>query len=311
MSAPDIVIFTDVPGWHGARLTEAFSARGFDTVNASLTQCCLNIDETSYQIDIPGCDGALPLGVFVRAITAGSLEQITTRLGVLHLLKSLGVLVYNDGRAIERTVDKGMTSMLLAAAGIPTPTTFVCESSQALERAGRLLARGDRLVLKPLFGAQGVGLVRIDTPADLALLEPAGGVYYLQELIEPQDALWSDFRVFVVDGEPCAAMKRINDFWITNRARGGRCEAIPAHGRMAELAVAATKALDIDYGGVDLIFAAKYSDFVVTEVNSIPAWQGVQQATGIDIASHLTANFVSRLGERPGHAEQARRAATQ
>ena len=274
MAEPPIVIFTDDPGWHGARLNQAFAGHGIVTVNASLAQCCLDVRERACQIDIRGCGTAYPLGVFVRGIASGSLEQITTRLGILHLLESFGVLVYNSARAIERTVDKGMTSMLLAAGDVPTPVTFVCESECAMERAQSLLAQGDRLVVKPLFGSQGHGLRRIDTAADLPAIEATGGVFYLQELIEPPGTAWSDIRVFVVDGEPCAAMKRTSDHWVTNRARGGHCEAVAASGRIAELAVAAARILDIDYAGVDLLFASKYDDFVVTEVNSIPAWQG-------------------------------------
>lgn len=72
-------------------------------------------------MDIPGFDGGLPDGVFVRAISAGTLEQITFRLGILHALRESGVRVWNDARAIERCVDKSMTTFLLDKAGVPTP----------------------------------------------------------------------------------------------------------------------------------------------------------------------------------------------
>ncbi len=86
----------------------------------------------------PGYEDRLPDGVFVRGVPGGTLEQVVLRLDVLHALKLLGVPVYNDGRAIERTVDKAMTSFVLASAGIPTPATWVTESESevaALVRA--------------------------------------------------------------------------------------------------------------------------------------------------------------------------------
>ena len=74
--------------------------------------------------------------MFVRAIAGGSFEEVTRRLGVLHALRELGVPVWNDARAIERCVDKSMTSFLLARAGLPTPPTWAVEGADA--------ARADR-----------------------------------------------------------------------------------------------------------------------------------------------------------------------
>ena len=98
---------------------------------------------------------SLPKAVFVRGIAGGTLQQITTRLNILHMLKALGVLIYNDGRAIERTVDKAMTSFLLHNHGIATPQTWVCESRK---QAHEIISQHPQLVIKPLFGSQGQGV---------------------------------------------------------------------------------------------------------------------------------------------------------
>ena len=132
-----MVIFTDEPaiqgGWHGLQLATALAIRGFDAVFMSLKDCAIELsDDLSFKqpiIQIPKLK-SLPKAAFVRGIAGGTLQQITTRLNILHTLKMLGVTVYNDGRAIERTVDKTMTSFLIHHAGIATPTTWVCESRQ-------------------------------------------------------------------------------------------------------------------------------------------------------------------------------------
>ncbi|RVC07197.1 RimK family alpha-L-glutamate ligase, partial [Mesorhizobium sp. M7A.F.Ca.AU.001.01.1.1] len=116
---------------------------------------------------IPGFGGTLPDAVLVRSIAAGSFEAVTRRLGVLHALSRLSVPVWNSAQAIERCVDKSMTTFLLKNAGLPTPRTFAVEGlAVAEEVAAQELPRGP-LVLKPLFGAQGRGIKLIRTFSDL------------------------------------------------------------------------------------------------------------------------------------------------
>ena len=148
-----IAIFTDDPGWHGARLKRAFAARGFHSCYVSLTACRLNLDGNGPPISIPGFAESLPDGAFVRGIPGGSLEQVTFYLDILHGLKLLGIPVYNDAHAIERTVDKGMTSFLLRQAGLPTPPAWVLSNREdALALAKREMENGHQIVSKPLFG---------------------------------------------------------------------------------------------------------------------------------------------------------------
>ena len=154
-----IAIFTDDPGWHGARLREAFAVRGYSSDYVSLTECRIQINSGCLPVLVPGFDSVLPDGVFVRGVPGGSLEEVVFYLDILHSLKMLGVAVYNDGRAVERTVDKGMTSLLLQQAGIPTPPTWVIRNElEAKTLAEQELNQGRYLVSKPLFGSQGEGI---------------------------------------------------------------------------------------------------------------------------------------------------------
>lgn len=302
-----IAIVTDDPGWHGARLKQAFAARGYGSAYASLTACRLALEEAALPIHLPGFSERLPDGVFVRGVPGGSLEQVSFYLDILHGLKILGIPVYNDARAIERTVDKGMTSFLLQLAGIPTPPTWVTgDPETALEIARRELADGHRIVSKPLFGSQGTGLQRHDTLEDLANLVPTNGIYYLQRYVCNDENAPHDWRVFVIRGRTVAAMRRCGVTWLNNVAQGARCEPARLDDiLLCRLAEDAAKTLDMAYAGVDII-RDPHGRYTVLEVNSVPAWKGLQSVSDVVIADLLADDF---LGCCAG-AESARRTAT-
>lgn len=295
-----VVILTDDPGWHGERLREAFELRAVEVSHASLRDCRFelgrDLDLANPGIFVPGFGGRLPDGVFVRGVPGGTLEQVVLRLDFLHALKLLGIPVYNDGRAIERTVDKAMTSFVLAQAGIATPATWVTESeTEARDIVIRETVNGGELVVKPLFGSQGKGLKRVSDVAELPAAADYDGVYYLQRYIEPAATGWHDWRVFVIDGSAVAAMSRHGKDWITNVSQGGHCEPadLEEHHGLRCLAEHAVAALEMDYAGVDLIRDREGHTRVV-EVNGIPAWKGLQSVSRVNIAQRLVDDFMDR-----------------
>lgn len=291
---PRIVIFTDDPGWHGRQLRLAFADRGYDSAYVSLTDCRFAIEAGHKPLVIPGFEQQLPDAVFVRGVPGGSLEEVVLYLDILHALKIMRIPVYNNGRAIERSVDKGMTSFLLHHAGIPTPLTWVLrQRSEALAIAETELKNGQLLISKPLFGSQGEGIRRIEKMTDLFWLTSSHGVYYLQRFIHCAGDGFSDSRVFVINGRAVAAMQRRGKSWLNNVARGARCEAIDMTPEMADLAVKATIALKMDYAGVDII-QDKNGQYLVIEVNSIPAWKGLQSVCDINVAKLLVDDILSR-----------------
>lgn len=299
---PRIPVFTDDPGWHGKRLKEAFATRGREAVFISLKDCALNLTNIGHPaVLIPGFEDALPEGVFVRGVPGGTLQQVIARLDILHALKLLGVTVYNDGQAVERTVDKAMTSFLLHLNHVPTPNTWVCESrAQAHELMLRETMAGRTLVIKPLFGSQGQGVRKLEhgMPFPVPMEEHVDGLYYLQSYIDSGEGAWHDHRVFVIHGKAVAAMKRYGSHWVNNVAQGGRCEPIAAEGELATMAEAAASAVDVDYCGVDIIRDSDGKLYVL-EVNSIPAWKGLQGVAGFDIAQVLVDDFMAHLHARP------------
>jgi tetrahydromethanopterin:alpha-L-glutamate ligase len=290
-----IMVFTDDAGWHGAQLKQAFAARNVEVVFASLQDCVIDCSDKKPHIKIPNLHD-LPTAVFVRGIGGGTLQQITTRLNILHMLKTLGTSVYNEGRAIERTVDKAMTSFLLQQNNIATPQTWVCESRELAHKimAHEIIEQNQMLVIKPLFGSQGHGVRLVDKNIlPLPMDEFVDGVFYLQEFIEAP----GDFRVFIVNNQVVAAMKRSGETWLHNVAQGAKCESIidkSTEADVLEIALQAALMLDIAYCGVDVI-RDKNGQLFVLEVNSIPAWRGLQDVSKVNIAQTLVNDFLSKI----------------
>ena len=236
-----IPVLTDDPGWHGYRLKEAFALRGYQAVFISLKDCFLDLTAGSRGVVIPGFD-TLPKFAFVRGVPGGTLQQVIARLDILHALEMLGVKVYNNGRAVERTVDKAMTSFLLHHHGIATPDTWVCESRHQAQSLMKKVIAADRpLVIKPLFGSQGNGvrLIKQGDTLPVPMEAHVDGLYYLQRYIDSGEGTWHDYRVFVIRGKAIAAMVRHGESWVNNVALGGRCEAVAHDGELGMLAEAA------------------------------------------------------------------------
>lgn len=288
-----IAILTDDPGWHGKQLCLAFVARGYSAEYVSLTQCHIQLQDGLLPLYMPGFAEALPDAVFVRGVPSGSLEEVVLYLDILHALKIMGVPVYNDGHAIERSVDKGMASFLLQQHAVRTPPTWVLKDRhQALAIAEEQLKAGHQLISKPIFGSQGEGIRRIEKLTDLFWLTHSNGIYYLQRFVQCAGEGYSDWRVFVVGEKVIASMRRRGIYWLNNVARGATCEVMQLDHEMADIAIKATQALQMNYAGVDII-CNQQGSFDVIEVNSIPAWKGLESVCNVCVAEILVDDLLS------------------
>ncbi len=288
---PAVVVFGDGRDWHGKSLLRAFKRRGIAPLLAPLNACGFST-ETATGLAIPGLGDHRPDGAFVRFVPGGSFEEVTLYLGVLHALRELGVTVWNDARAIERCVDKSTTTFFLQREGLPTPRTFAgVNRTEAEQIAATLLAEGHKLVQKPLFGAQGKGLRLISKVSDLSAPEEVNGVYYLQEYIPPAQERHQDWRLFVCAGKVVAAMIRHGSSWITNIKQGARAKAAIPSQALIDLALRSAACVGADYAGVDVIQAPD-GRFLVLEVNSMPAWNGLQRVTRVPISDHVVDAFL-------------------
>jgi RimK family alpha-L-glutamate ligase len=293
-----VAILTDAVGWHTRRLQAALRHHGAQGRCVDLADCRFDSSAAAHGLVIPGFGPTLPDAALVRGIAGGSFEQVTRRLGLLHALRELGVPVYNDARAIERSVDKSMTSQLLHVAGLPTPPSWALESAALAQRLlVREAAAGHGLVLKPLFGSQGKGLQRVGlVDGAFVPLPPLGAGYgavaYLQRYVPPQAQPGFDWRVLVVGGRAVAAMRRVSEHWVHNVAQGARTVRAELAPELADLATRAAAALDLDYAGVDLIPGTDGP--LILEVNGVAAWQGLQRVAGVDLARALVDDLIDR-----------------
>jgi RimK family alpha-L-glutamate ligase len=274
--------------WHARGLIGALSARGHEVLAIPATRLESGVDEHG-DAHVLGPEGAvldeLDLLV-VRGLPRGSLEQVIFRMDALHVLAGHGVRCVNSPRAIERTVDKSWAGAVLAAAGVPTPPTIVCERHEGAMAAFERL--GGDVVVKPLFGAMGNGIVRIED-RDVAhrvfrALELERAVYYVQRTIAPAGC--RNLRVLVAAGEVAGAMERMSDSWRANVARGARPRAVALSEAERGLALAAAAAVEADVAGVDLL-AAPDGEIVVLEVNGIPGWQALQSVCEQDLTQRV------------------------
>jgi len=313
-----VAILTARAGWHAEELCRALAERGHsgrvlpyeglvarlgtgrnvssrkfgDTVGESRTRDTtvaggLSIESTAL-LDADA--------VLARNIPNGSLEQIIYRVDALHWIEERGVPVMNSPRAIERCVDKFYTTALLQEAGLPTPETVVCEGTADAMAAVR--AMGD-VIVKPIFGSMGHGIVRV-SDLDVAFrvvraLEQLRAVFYLQRAVDHDGC---DVRVFVVGGRVLGAIERRapDGEWRSNFSRGGSARPFVLPSAWEPLALRAAAAVGADYAGVDLLPSRDGTVFVL-EVNSIPGWQGLQQATGLDVAGAIVERLESLKSE--------------
>jgi ribosomal protein S6--L-glutamate ligase len=225
--------------------------------------------------------------VLVRTMPPGSLEQVIARMDLLAGLQASGIRVVNPPRALECAVDKYLTTQRLAEHGIPVPDTIVCEGAEAALQAFEQLGRD--VVVKPLFGAEGRGIVRV-TDFEIAVrvfraLERISAVLYVQRFVAGPAF---DLRFLLLDGQLLGAMQRTprpGDFRanISQQGTGTPWQPAPAE---TELALAAAKVVGAVFSGVDLMYDHN-GQLVVIEINAVPGWRGLQQACAVDVPQLL------------------------
>jgi ribosomal protein S6--L-glutamate ligase len=227
--------------------------------------------------------------VLVRAMPPGTLEQVVFRMDLLAQYEAAGGVAVNSARAIEAAVDKYLALAKLQAAGVPVPRTVACQTREDAMAAFQQL--GGDVVVKPLFGAEGRGITRLNDEAlawrAFSMLEHLGAVLYLQEFLA-HDGF--DLRLLVI-GSEVLAMKRSNPTdWRTNICRGAKGEEYIASHEQIDLALRAARAVGASLAGVDLLPTHDGRLFVL-EVNAAPGWKGLARATHTDVAARVLAHL--------------------
>lgn len=269
-----LAILSRGDGWHVQDLLRSARDLGHTAAAVDFRRLAATNDSPLSQFD----------AAIIRTMPAGSLEQVVFRMDVLHAFAASGRPTLNPPRAVETCVDKYLTNVRLANAGLPVPRTVVCQSAD--DALAAFEALGGDVVVKPLFGAEGRGMVRV-SDRELAwrtfhAIEQTRGVIYLQEFVTHPG--W-DVRALVLNGRVIAAMKRIgHGDWRTNVAQGGTAERHELSVEETELAVKAAAATGAVVAGVDLLMNERREWFVI-EVNAVPGWKALAPTCGLDIAT--------------------------
>lgn len=266
------------------RLKEAAEARGheFDIVNT--LRCYMNIASRRPEIyyngeKLPPYDAVIPrIGASVTFYG----------LAVLRQFEMMGVFPLNESVAIGRSRDKLRSMQLLARAGIGLPVTTFAHDPKQTEEVLKL-AGGAPLVVKLLEGTQGIGVVLADTDRSaksvIEAFRGAGVNILVQEFIK--EAGGTDVRALVVGGKVIAAMQRkgAEGEFRSNLHRGGSAQTIKISPVERSTAVKSAQVMGLNVCGVDMLRANHGP--VVMEVNSSPGLEGVEKATGIDVAGKI------------------------
>ncbi len=286
------LIFTEDDGWHTNQLIKAFKANNKKVATAKINESSIIVNNNP-KIIIEGKEVLLEEieGTFVRGIPGGTLEEVCFHLDILHFLELHNIIVYNNTLCIEKSVDKVRTSCILNANKIPTPNTYITSNIKDLKKFKDNF-NDKPCVCKPIFGSQGKGLEILDDKNVHPDYNSLNNVYYLQEFLAHPEGKFIDWRLFVIGNKVIASMTRQGDTWINNVAHGAKCEPFEPNDEMKNLAIESSLALGMNYSGVDIMLSK--NGYTVTEVNSIPAWKGLQSVcNNMNIAEEMIKNFLT------------------
>ena len=186
----------------------------------------------------------------------------------------------NSYEAFALTEDKFQTNFLLKNNGVNTPEYKLCHRDDSHELK-KIIKKWDKMVYKPTDGWGGVGLTKIESEANLDMLLPFLNqmdlrFFYVEKFIDYDK---TDFRIDIVDGQfvGCYGRKAGGSDWRTNVTSGGSVFLREPNDEVVELALKAAKVCNIDIAGVDIIYDREKEEYVVLEVNGIPAFATPEQ----------------------------------
>jgi ribosomal protein S6--L-glutamate ligase len=277
------------------RLIQAAKDRGHEIVPIDYLRCHVSITSMQPSLRFRGTT----LTGFDAVIPRIAASRTFFGLAVLRQFEMMGVWPLNESVAIGRSRDKLRCLQLLARDGVGLPVTafahYTTKADEVIEIAG-----GAPVVIKLLEGTQGIGVVLGETHQSAkSMIEAFRGAntnILVQEFI--RESSGRDIRAFVIGGEVVAAMERrgpAGDFR-SNLHRGGSARAVDISPQERKTAIRAARTMGLNVAGVDMLRSAK--GVVVMEVNSSPGLEGIEAATGIDIASKIV-EFIEEK-HRPG-----------
>lgn len=278
------ILSRDATLYSTRRLKEAGEIRGHDMRVIDHLRCYMNITSHNPIVMYQG----KPLENFDAIIPRIGASNTFYGTAVVRQFEIMGVFTTNESQAISRARDKLRCLQILARQGIGLPVTGFAHSTKDIEGLIEIVG-GAPLVIKLLEGTQGIGVVLAEThQAAKSVIEAFRGLeanILVQEFIK--EAGGADIRCFVIGEKVVAAMKRqgaAGEFR-SNLHRGGTASKIRLTPEERSTAIRAAKAMGLRIAGVDMLRSNHGP--VVMEVNSSPGLEGIEMATGIDVAAKV------------------------
>ncbi|WP_232228647.1 MULTISPECIES: 30S ribosomal protein S6--L-glutamate ligase [Cycloclasticus] len=280
------------------RLMEAAEERGHEMVFLNIKYCYMKVDEQAPEVHYRGGKILNDLDAVVTRIRP---SMTFYGCALARQFESMGIYTVNSSSAISQSRDKLFSLQLMLKSGIGIPTTGFAHSpmdtSDLIEMVG-----GAPLIVKLLEGTQGRGVVLAETKKAAESVINAFKALHanllVQEFIKEADG--KDLRCFVIDGKVVASIQRTaapGEFR-ANIHQGGSASVVKITPEERRLATLSAKVLGLKVAGVDIIRSSKGP--LLLEVNSSPGLEGIESATGKDIAGHIIASIEKRLKwERP------------
>jgi ribosomal protein S6--L-glutamate ligase len=281
-----VVLSRDPKLFSTRRLVEAAHQRGHQVRVVDHVKCDIVIEQKNPQI-------------FYKGEPLSRVDAVIPRIGasvtfygtaVVRQFEMMKVFTTTESQAMVRSRDKLRSMQILSRAGVGLPKTVFTNHSKDVAAVVKSVG-GAPCIIKLLEGTQGIGVVLADTEKSaIAVIEAFNSLkarVIVQEYI--QEARGADIRAFVVHGRVVGAMKRVGKEgeFRSNLHRGGKASVIELSREEEVAALLATKALGLEIAGVDMLQSARGP--LILEVNSSPGLEGIETATGHDIAGEIIA----------------------
>jgi len=291
------VVLTDPDDWTANAFLKNIRKRGAKALPINLSTLSASISTSDFSIFDTDLKDLELDAILVRDIGISfSLESISFKFDLLRQFENSNIPVLNSTTAIQNAANKFFSFYLFKLAHLPIPRTVI---TSELEVAMKTIEKIESAVVKPIFGSQGEGIIKLESfqpeselASKLRELLKERGVLYLQEFVHNPGR---DIRVFVVGEEALGAIYRISrkGSFVSNLSQGAtpvKCELTE---EMEELAIRATKAVGADFAGVDLIEGEE--GLFLLEVNATPSGKGIKLACGVDVTERVVELLYERV----------------
>lgn len=231
----------------------------------------------------------------VVIIRPSVLLNFASRVSLVKQMEMMGILLFNRHESIKKCKNKVDTMQILTHYDIPMPKTVVVRQPDDLKQAAKIVG-GFPLIVKDQVGSFGNGVVIMESMRALnSALHWNKPMYILQEYVKFSKG--KDIRIFVINGKVVGSMMRSSKKgeFRSNLELGGEGAPVEVTDEEASIAIRSAQALDLTYGGVDIMRGKDGP--VVLEVNSNPGFKGLVEATGSDIAGELI-DYAVEFAER-------------